>query len=131
MRDALTRTLTPLMLLVCVGVVACSQPQQVTARDDSYVPVYGARDQKASEARGTIRGDFQWAASAPTVSVAASRWEEFLKTHNPEGREFEDSVHASYVAAAQYELVRVYYLQGRKDEGDALLRRLDPVGWTK
>jgi hypothetical protein len=120
-----------LLLVVYGGLASCGWTQQSNGRNDQYRPVYGSRDDRASENRGTVRGDFQWAATAPTLPVAASRWEEFLKTHGPPGREFEDSVHASYVAAAQYELIRVYYLQGRRDEGDALLRRVDPVGWMK
>jgi len=131
MRAAVLRVSTLFILLACGGSVSCGTPQETSVSRDSYKPVYGSTDVRPSETRGTIRGDFQWAASAPTLPVAASRWEEFLKTHNPPGREFEDAVHASYVAAAQYELIRVYYLQGRRDEGDALLRRVDPVGWTK
>ena len=40
-------------------------------------------------------------------------------------------LHATYVNAAQYELLRVYYLLGRRDDGDELLRRLDPPGWER
>jgi hypothetical protein len=103
----------------------------VTVHTEIYKPIYGARDSGVREKRGTVRGDFQWAADAPTLGLAASRWEEFLRIHNPPGQEFEDSLHASYVTAAQYELMRVYYLLGRSEDGDALLRRLDPVGWMK
>ena len=122
--------LAALLLSASVGLGSCGRPQPRSGTDE-YKPVYGSRDNLSSEKRGTIRGDFQWAAAAPTLPVAASRWEEFLKTHNPPGREFEDSMHTAYATAAQYELIRVYFLQGRRDEGDALLRRADPVGWAK
>jgi hypothetical protein len=120
-----------LFLLACGSIMSCAAPPERNAREDKYTPVYGSRDEGVPENRGTIRGDFRWAATAATLAVAASRWEEFLKTHNPPGAEFEDSFHASHVAAAQYELIRVYYLLGRREEGDALLRQVDPVGWTK
>jgi hypothetical protein len=68
---------------------------------------------------------------ATTLGEAAVRWEDVLRTHNPPGQEFEDSLHASYVKAAQHELLRVYYLVGRRDEADELLRRLDPPGWDR
>ena len=122
--------LSVLLLSTCVALGSCSRPEPRSNQTDQYKSVYGARDNSPAE-RGTIRGDFQWAAAAPTLAVAASRWEEFLRTHNPPGREFEDSMHASYASAAQYELIRVYYLQGRRDDGDALLRKVDPVGWAK
>jgi hypothetical protein len=107
------------------------QPAAAPAQDQSYQPVYGSRNKERPEKRGTIRGDFQWAADSPTLTVAASRWDEFLKAHEAPDGEYEDSMHASYVAAAKYELIRVYYLMGRREEGDALLRRVDPVGWMK
>jgi hypothetical protein len=96
-----------------------------------YEPLYRSRTGGTRERRGTIRGDFQWAADAPTLVEAATRWQSFLKAHNPPGQEFEDSLHASYVSAAEYELLRVYYLLNRQHEGDELLRRLDPPGWER
>ena len=120
-----------LVLLASAAMASCGSPQPANTGRDGYAPVYGASDRRLTDPRGTTRGDFQWAASAPTLTEAGSRWEAFLEEHDPAEREFEDSQHASYVAAAQYELLRVYYLQGRRDDGDALLRQLDPVGWMK
>jgi hypothetical protein len=66
--------------------------------------------------------------------VAAVRWQEFLKTHRPaheahsSDQEYEDAFQANHTAAAQYELMRVYYLLGRVEDGDRLLRELDPLG---
>ena len=113
---------------------ACQEPGRSSTESagqvKSYVPLYrGADDRRAD--RGTVRGDFQWAADAPTLEEAALRWRSFLEAHNPPGQEFEDGFSASYVRAAQYELVRVHYLRGRREEGDAILRRLDPVGWEQ
>ena len=122
-----------LSLLVACGTDRASQVEQrsTTNVNDAYRPVYGNRGTGTTDARGSIRGDFQWAAAAPTVADAVPRWEAFLKTHNPPGQEFEDNLHASYVAAAQYELIRAYYLAGRRADGDALLRWVDPVGWAR
>lgn len=107
------------------------QPGPTPTGSEPYQPVYGSRNKDKLEKRGTIRGDFQWAADAPRLTEAASRWEQFLKAHDAPDGEYEDSLHASYAAAATYELIRVYYLLGRREEGDALLRRVDPVGWMK
>jgi len=97
----------------------------------AYVPLYGSRTGAARDAGGSLRGDFQRALDAGTLPEAASRWREFLTRHSPPGREFEDNMHASYAQAARYELMRIYYLLGKTEEGDALLRELDPVGWFK
>ena len=122
------------VFVLATGVLSCHpQPpqQQAVAPGEAYVALYGAADRKVTDPRGTIRGDFQWAASAPDLAAAATRWEEFIRAHGPAGGDFEDSLHASYFSAAQYELVRVYYLQGRRSDGDVVMRRLDPVGWVK
>lgn len=140
-RDRLARPAIVLWQAALFGVVflvvpACQPagPGRPSATDgtgaDRYVPVYSA-PAGARESRGTVRGDFQWAADAATLEEAVLRWQRYLETHNPPGREFEDGFHASYVNAAQYELLRVYYLLGRREDGDALLRRLDPVGWER
>jgi hypothetical protein len=41
--------------------------------------------------------------------------------------EFEDATQKRYVDAAIYELMRVYYLLGQRDDGDRLLKRVDPL----
>ena len=107
------------------------QPANVTTPAAAYVPVYGVRAGSEREPRGSLRGDFQWALDAGTLSDAAQRWQEFLTKHSPPGAEYEDGMHASYAKAARYELMRLNYLLGRVAEGDALLKELDPVGWLK
>ena len=118
---------------ITVTIPACrndAPEQRPAAASARYAPLF-SRAADRREARGTMRGDFQWASDAATLEDAASRWRKYLTEHNPPGQEYEDSVHASYVHAAQYELARVYYLLGRRDEGDALLNQLDPVGWRQ
>lgn len=117
--------------LIFAGCMPSSSPVSVDpghAADRRYAPVYATK-QKPTEQdkRGTAKGDFLWAAESTTLAVAASRWEEFLRTHNPHDGELEDAFQANQVAAAKYELMRVYYLLGRTDQGDRLLRELDPL----
>ena len=141
MRSGLKRQdlLFLLFPLVLLGASCRAEPespapnQQGTAATPTaaYVPLYGARPGTAREPRGSIRGDFQWALDAATLSDAAQRWQEFVTRHSAPGAEFEDAMHASYAQAARYELMRVTYLLGRRAEGDALLKELDPVGWFK
>jgi hypothetical protein len=80
---------------------------------------------------GTLRGDFEWAAASAGLSEAATRWERFLRDHEPRDGEYEDAYQKYRVDAARLELMRVYYLLGRRDDGDRLLRALDPLGLGK
>ncbi len=74
-----------------------------------------------------MKGDFDWAASAPTLDEADTRWRTFLRAHEPDDGEFEDGFQRNHVRAAQYELMRVLYLRGRTNEGDRLLTKLEDV----
>lgn len=80
-----------------------------------------------AEARGTLKGDYQWAASSSTREDALARWREFLQKHGLPGGEYQDAFQRNYVRSAQYELMRLEYLAGHVDEGDALLRDLEDV----
>ena len=111
-----------------------AQPVPSPTRERPYTPVYATqRAPAAQEERGTLKGDFLWAAHATTLEMAAMRWEAFLTTHQPARdaqspeQEYEDAFQAQHLAAAQYELMRVYYLLGRVEDGDRLLRALDPL----
>ncbi len=99
-----------------------------------YTPVFARREAVAAQGkRGTLRDDFQRAADASTLEEAATRWEEFLRTHSPSGEsgaaneEYEDAFEANHVNSARYELMRIYYLLGRQEDGDRILRELDPL----
>jgi hypothetical protein len=113
---------------------AVAQPVTMPSRERPYTPVYAKqRTPAAQEERGTLKGDFLWAAHATTLEMAAVRWEAFLTTHPPArdaqspSQEYEDAFQANHIAVAQYELMRVYYLLGRVEDGDRLLRELDPL----
>jgi hypothetical protein len=98
----------------------------------AYTPLYATGIASTRpEARGTIGQDFARAASAKTLGEAVLGWEKFLRERTPADGEFEDSTQKRYLDAAQYELMRVYYLLGRQQEGDELLRKLDPLGISR
>ena len=106
---------------------ACAGPQ-ADLRRARYEPVFatGAADETAK--RGTLKGDYDWARGATEAREAVTRWEQFLKAHSPSDGEYEDGFEKLHVEAAKYELMRVYYLVGERQKGDALLRELDPLG---
>src|SRR5918997_77624 len=92
-------------LIICItDVSAASQKRR------RYVPAYASAVKiQERTVRGTLKGDFLWAAASQTVHVASLRWKEFLRKHSPPGREIGDGYEAQLIAVAQYELMRVYY----------------------
>jgi hypothetical protein len=94
-----------------------------------YAPVFGKAIEGAqpAQAPGSLKHDFQRAASAPSLNEARSRWEQFLRAHVPKNNEYQDGFEKLHVDAARYELVRTYYLLGLTADGDKLLRELDPL----
>jgi hypothetical protein len=92
----------------------------------SYVPVLANPSPAPPAARGTLLGDYQWAAAAPTLQEAAARWEKFLASHAPPNGDYEDNFQKLHVETATLELMRVYYLLGKNTQADALLKQLDP-----
>jgi hypothetical protein len=95
-----------------------------------YAPAL-ARAASVPARPGTLQGDFEWAAASAGLPEAATRWERFLRDHEPRDGEYEDAYQKYRVDAAKLELMRVYYLLGRPDDGDRLLRGLDPLGLGK
>jgi hypothetical protein len=110
-------------VVVAVGHTGCSRPSPDGA---AYRAFYTMPRSATPQPRGTLKGDFDWAASAPTLGEASERWHEFLRAHPPDG-EYEDAFQRNHVRAAQYELMRVEYLRGRVQEGDKLLNQLEDV----
>ena len=106
------------------GTGCSAQTPDVSA--PAYQPFYSS-SAGASEPRGTLKGDYQWAASSKTAPEAVARWREFLKIHQPPSGEYQDGFQRNYVRSAQYELMRVEYLLGHASEGDTLLRDLEDV----
>jgi hypothetical protein len=114
----------PLPVVTAVLLAACA----IGGTDRSYVPALDRRAAAASPAApGTLQGDFQSAAASRSLSEAATRWERFLHEHEPADGEYEDAYQKYRIDAAKLELMRVYYLLGRRADGDRLLRTLDPL----
>jgi hypothetical protein len=91
-----------------------------------YSTVYAhkyKRPQKYS--RGSLAGDFLWAADSRDVRTAAVRWKNFLRVYGE--RELGDADQARLIRIAKYELMRIYYLLGDLKAGDKLLQELDPL----
>jgi hypothetical protein len=114
---------TGFVLLACMVLLALQQP---SARRE-YVPVF-AKPSNTSEPRGTLQGDFDWAGRSSSLTEAAARWQEFIRSHYPANGEYEDDFEHSHVVAAQFELMRVYYLRGQAEKGDEILKKINPLG---
>jgi hypothetical protein len=115
------------LMLAAIGCadIGCRGPAP-SGSGTAYQPFYSV-PVATPDARGTVKGDYQWAASSKTLDEAAMRWREFLNKHLPPGGEYQDAFQRNYVRSAQYELMRAEYLLGRTHEGDALLRELEDV----
>jgi len=94
---------------------------QPVAAAQAYRPLYPPRRNWKDFAPGTITYDFNYAATSPTLQIAEERWQSYLTHH----RQIEDGFSKHFYVAARFELMRVYYLQGRADKADAILRGFD------
>ena len=124
---------SPAMIILAAAILsagiqtaACGR-RQTSVSQPAYRPFYAMPRAATAQARGTLKGDFDWAASAPTLEEATTRWTAFLRAHEPADGEFEDGFQRNHVRAAQYELMRVLYLRGHTTEGDTLLTKLEDV----
>lgn len=110
------------LLLAChlMAVSAASVP------DRRYTAIY-AREQKptGNHPRGSLQGDFTWAANSPDLRTAAIRWKSYLLKYGE--MELGDGGDANLIRIAKYELMRIYYLRGDSKAGDKLLKELDPL----
>ena len=117
------------VLIISLTVLLVSPVLTVSAipsRARKYSPVY-AQQFKPTEkdARGTLQGDFIWAADSPSVRTARVRWKNFLRVYGE--RELDSAIQARLVRIAKYELMRIYYLLGDLKAADTLLRDIDPL----
>lgn len=112
----------------CAVWLGCASTPVAPASNSPYVPLF-ATDTGNVESlpQGTLQGDFQMASRASTLDEAASRWRAFLQRYARADGEFEDAFHANHVQAAKYELARINYLLGNVEEGDRLMKELDPI----
>jgi len=110
------------LLLACqvLAVSAASTP------DRPYTTIYAHKFKPAgNHPRGSLQGDFVWAANSPDLRTAAIRWKSFLLKYSEV--ELDSATQARLIAIAKYELMRIYYLRGDSKAGDKLLKELDPL----
>ncbi len=81
--------------------------------------------------RNTLTGDYNWAAAASNLEDALTRWQLFFDKYNPKDGEFEDAPHIRLVRAAEYELLRVYYLRKEFEKADAMLKAIQKSADSK
>jgi hypothetical protein len=108
-------------ILAACAIFSCAADQ-----DDDYVPVLATPSAQPTQS-GSLRGDFDAAARSTSLEEAVARWQDFLRTHSPADGEYEDEFQKTLVDAAKFELVRAYYLLGRREEGDAILNEMNPL----
>lgn len=96
-------------------------PRTATTSSGSYQPIYPARTDWKDFAPGTINYDYNYAACSPTVAVAAERWKRYIEDHAI----IQDGFSKHYLIAAKMELARVYFMQGKRSAGDAILKEFD------
>src|SRR5689334_6682840 len=90
-RSIVSRALVAMMLsAVVVAISGCRQAPRPPAALPAYAPFYGAPP-AIVEARGTVKGDYDWAARSSTAEEATMRWREFLRAHAPKDGEYEDA----------------------------------------
>ena len=94
------------------------QSQSASAR---YTPIYPIDKSYTKFEEGTILYDYNWAAASPNMATAQQRWNKYLQDH----QQAEDGFSKNYLISAKFELMRVYYLQGKSPKGDMLLRQFD------
>lgn len=110
--------------ILLLALASCTNSKQAISTS-AYVPVFAIPS--ANGQRGSLQGDYDWAAGAKTVAEAVSRWDEFLKKHKPANGEYGDAFHKQHVDVAAYELARAFYLSGQPEKGDRVLKDLDPL----
>jgi hypothetical protein len=122
--------LTGVLLCVLLSLVAARAAASAAQRlgNRKYVPVYASKIKSATPLeRGTLQGDFSWAAASTTLRAALARWRHFVRVYAAPDYELGDGYEARLVTIGQYELMRVFYLLGNATEGDKLFKKIDPL----
>jgi len=115
--------ITVFVLLLAGQVLAVSA---ASPPDRRYSTIYAHKFKPAGNyPRGSLQGDFVWAADSPDQRTAAIRWKSFLLKYGE--MELDSGTQARLISIAKYELMRIYYLRGDSKAGDKLLQELDPL----
>ena len=114
--------ITAVVLLLTCQILAVS----ASTSNRQYSPVYADKFKSAEKhPRGSLQGDFVWAANSRNLRTAATRWRSFLLAYGE--KELDSATQARLISIAKYELMRIYYLLGDVRAGDKLLKELDPL----
>ena len=117
------------VLIAAVVLLLACQICAVSAASTSarrYTSIYAHKFKPTgNHPRGSLQGDFVWAANSPDLRTAAIRWKSFLSKYSE--MELEDGTQARLISIAKYELMRIYYVRGDLKAGDKLLNELDPL----
>ena len=104
-----------------ISVPQNSQARRSQSAGTRYKPIYPADGSYTKFEPGTILYDYNRAAASPDMATAEQRWNKYLQDH----RQAQDGFSRNYLLSAKFELMRVYYLQGKSPKGDMLLRQFD------
>jgi hypothetical protein len=115
------RSLNTLIFALVSASFLVSASVHAASPDERYYTASNLSAAKSKPSLGGLPQDFFVAANSTTLGEARTRWEEFLKNHGPGEAGFEDSFHRNHFRIGELELMRVYYLLGEKDLGDALI----------
>lgn len=105
-------------------VVLLTTIQLISGKENSltYSPINSITIEKPKYKTGTITGDYIQASKSKTLPEAMKNWENYLKKYD--SGDFEDGFHANHVRLAKYELMRIYYILGRVEEADEIIKLL-------
>lgn len=105
---------------------------EMQSKDQAYYPTYadecmqpGGHEQKDGSIfywGGTVFSEFYIGACCKTLEEAKKHYEEYVAFSGPIDNSWEDSTHCIHHTLGKLELMRIYYLLGEIEKGDAILK---------
>lgn len=116
------------MRLITVALLSFLAAPIVAAKDvaqEKYEPLY---EMDAAYEPSSITESYMKAYRSPTVDGAIDAWKEFIEANSyDEEPEVSDLTDLTLIRQAHYELVRLYYINGRKADADSLLKKANEL----
>ena len=118
------------LLVVCIlcMVVGCDMRPIESAK---WSPVYGSYEGQGYPSKDHWRYRRSLLSKSQTLTQAKAAFEQFLSDPNNYAENeigcYEDASHSYAMETAKYELMRIYYQLGMVEQGDNILRHLDPL----
>jgi len=115
-----------ILLAIALSVLISHTAISGVASDKTqYVPLF---EVDMAHEPGTIAESYMKAYHSPTRDTAIKQWEAFLAEYvQNEPPTFEDITDQTLLRQAHYELMRLYYLDGRIAEADKILKKADDL----